>query len=66
MEKGLSVYSGNSQLKMCRKKIHKEMWCRGEVVITAAQLHLVKFELKFCVRSNPTCGESEIYDSENL
>ena len=28
-------------------------WCRGIVVITTAQLHSAKSELKFCAGSNP-------------
>ena len=42
------------------------MWCRGEVVITTAQLHSTVSELKFCASSNPACGVSEIRDGENL
>ena len=41
-------------------------WGRGVVVITTAQLHSTKFELKFCAVSNPACGVSEICDGENL
>ena len=36
------------------------------VVITTAQLHSTKSELRFCAGSNPVCGVSEICDSENL
>ena len=36
------------------------------VVITTAQLHSTKSELRFCAGSNPACGVSEICDSENL
>ena len=42
------------------------MWCRGEVVITTAQLHSTESELKFCASSNPACSVSEIRDGENL
>ena len=42
------------------------IWCRGVVVITAAQLHSTKPELRFCAGSNPTCGVSEIGDGEDL
>ena len=41
-------------------------WCRGVVVITTAQLHATKSELRFCAGSNPVRGVSEIYDGENL
>ena len=36
------------------------------VVIIAAQLHSTKPELKFCARSNPAGGLSEIRDGEDL
>ena len=36
------------------------------VVITTAQLHSTKPELRFCAGSNPACGVSEIRDGEGL
>ena len=36
------------------------------VVITTAQLHSTKPELKFCTGSNPAHGVSEIRDGEDL
>ena len=39
---------------------------RGVVVITTAQLHSTKPELRFCAGSNPVHGVSEIRDGENL
>ena len=36
------------------------------VVITTAQLHSSKPELRFCAGPNPACGVSEIRDGENL
>ena len=36
------------------------------VVITTAQLHSTKPELRFCAGSNPACGVSEIQDGEDL
>ena len=42
------------------------MWRRGEVVITTAQLHSTKPELRFCAGSNPARGVSEIRDGEDL
>ena len=38
----------------------------GVVVITTAQLHSTKSELRFCTGSNPACGVSEIRDGEDL
>ena len=38
----------------------------GVVVITTAQLHSIKTELRFCADSNPARGVSEIRDSEDL
>ena len=42
------------------------LWRRGVVVITTAQLHLTKAELRFCAGSNSACGVSEIRDGEDL
>ena len=42
------------------------MWCRGVVVITAAQIHSTKLELKFCAGSNLVRGVSDIRDGEDL
>ena len=39
---------------------------RGVVVITTAQLHSTKSELRFCAGSNPARGVSEICDGENF
>ena len=39
---------------------------RGVVVITTAQLHPTKPELRFCAGSNPAHGVSEIRDGEDL
>ena len=44
----------------------KVAWCRGVVVITTAQLHSTKPELRFCAGSNPARGLSEIRDGEDL
>ena len=40
-------------------------WCSGVVVITTAQLHSTKPELRFCAGSNPARGVSEIPDGED-
>ena len=42
------------------------LWCRGVVVITTAQLHSTKPELRLRAGSNPARGVSEIRDSEDL
>ena len=47
-------------------KIFGSKWRRGVVVITTAQLHLTKPELRFCAGSNPARGVSEIRDGEDL
>ena len=39
---------------------------RGVVVITIAQLHSTKLELRFRAGSNPARGVSEIRDDEDL
>ena len=46
--------------------IEKRLWPRGVVVITIAQLHSTKPELRFCAGSNPAHGMSEIGDGEDL
>ena len=47
-------------------KNHKNKWRRGVMVITTAQLHSTKSELRFCADSNPARGVSKICDGENL
>ena len=42
------------------------MWRRGVVVITTAQLHSTKLELRFHTGSNPACSVSEIHIGEDL
>ena len=48
------------------KYVLQIIWCRGVVVITTAQLHSTKLEIRFCVGLNPACGVSEIRDAEDL
>ena len=43
-----------------------KMWRRGVVVITTAQLHSTKPELRFCAGSNPARAVSEIRDGEDI
>ena len=39
---------------------------RGLVVITTAQIHLIKSELRLCTGSSPARGVLEIRDDEDL
>ena len=41
-------------------------WRRSVVVITTAQLHLTKSELRLCTGSNPARDVSEIRNVEDL
>ena len=45
---------------------YTRLWRRGVVVITTAQLHSTKPELRFCAGSNRASGVSEIRDGEGL
>ena len=45
---------------------HLNIRRHGVVVITTAQLHSTKSELRFCAGSNPARGVSEIRDGEDL
>ena len=45
---------------------NRHTWRRGVVVITTAQLHSTKPELRFYAGLNPARGVSEIRDGENL
>ena len=49
-----------------RLKAVKEDGRRGVVVITTAQFHSTKPELRFCTGSNPAHSVLEIRDGENL
>ena len=42
------------------------LWCCGAVVITTAQVHLTKPELRFYVGSNPARSVSDVQDGEDL
>ena len=42
------------------------LWRHGVVVITAAQPHSTKPELRFCASSDPALGTLEIRDGEDL
>ena len=41
------------------------MWRLGVVVITTAQLHSTKPDLRFCAGSNSACGVLEIRNGED-
>ena len=45
---------------------YTRLWRRGVVVITTAQIHSTKPELRFCADSNRARGVSEIRDGEGL
>ena len=47
-------------------KLKQHLWHCGLVVITTAQLHLAKPQLRFCAGSNPARSVSEIQDREDL
>ena len=51
---------------MSINRINCQLWLRGVVVITTAQLHSTKPKLRFCAGSKPACGVSEIRDGEDL
>ena len=42
------------------------IWRRGVVVITTAQLYSTNPELRFCAGSNPASGVSKIRNGEDL
>ena len=46
--------------------VKQMVWRHGVVVITTAQLHSTKPELRFHAGSNPARGVSEIRDGEDL
>ena len=53
-------------LKMLLTQVSVVLLCHGIVVITTAQLHSTKPELRFCTGSSPACSMSGIQDSEDL
>ena len=50
----------------CLQFLIFQWWHRGVVVITTAQLHSTKPELRFCAGLNPPRCISEIDDDEDL
>ena len=61
----VAIYEGDQQLCLPDKFYHVS-WHLDVVVISTAQLHSTKHELRFCVGSNPACGVSEICNGEDL
>ena len=57
---------GSSQDVYLYAKNETHMWCRGAVVVTTAQLHSTKSELRLCAGSKPACGVSWIRNGEDL
>ena len=47
-------------------EMERQIWCRGVVVITTAQLYSTKPESRFCAGLNPARGVLEISDGEDL
>ena len=45
---------------------YQSLWCYGVVVITIAQLHSTKLEIRFSVGSNPACSMPEIQDGADF
>ena len=64
----LQLFHLEHEQSTCSQKIHISvvLWCYGVLVVTAAQLHLAKPELRFCAVQNPAHGMSEIRDGEDL
>ena len=63
----LSIFTEIAVL-LDRSKENRQVFLRrhGVVVITTAQLHSTKPELRFCAGLNPSGGVSEICDGEDL
>ena len=59
------IYINNFTCPWC-VKLSLSPWRHGVVVITTAQLHSTKPELRFCAGSKPACGALEICDGKNL
>ena len=57
---------GIDELVLVPANLFQYLWWRDVVVITTAQLHSTKPELRFCAGSNPARGVSEIRDGEDL
>ena len=60
------IWRGKSQAHILKLFKLQQIWRRGVVVLTGAQVHSTKSELRFCAGANPACGVSESCDGENL
>ena len=49
-----------------REKSRVRGFLLNQAVMTTAQLHSTKPEIRFCAGSNPACSVSEIRDGEDL
>ena len=54
------------EINIRKKKYIQSPWRHGVVVITIAQLHSTKSELRFCAGANHIHGVSDIRDGEDL
>ena len=55
-----------SKFNYCKYLIELKDLHSGVMVITTAQLHLTKPELRFCPGSNPACGRLDSCNDKNL
>ena len=65
-KKTLTFADKTSNMYRLDKEEYRHLLQNGVVVITTAQLHSTKSELRFCEGSNPVCCVSEICDGENV
>ena len=70
MTNGFQFKNGNENNIACAHQCIRVtgwlQWRRGVEVITTAQLHSAKPELRFCAVSSPACGVSDVCNGENL
>ena len=58
------VTNTHKNIRQCERL--SKVWRGIVVVITTAQFHSTKPELRFCAGSNPAGGVSEIHDGKDL
>ena len=63
---GVDNFADDGELIISLDALIVCFWHGGAVVITTAQLHSMKPELRFCTGSNPTCGVLEICNGKNF
>ena len=66
LKRFLKVNNANTKKYGINKSLLNKRFLRGVLVITTAQLHSTKPELRFCAGLNPARGVSEICDGEDL